>query len=121
MIAATYDISLEQGTDWSITITLTGLPSLSGYSAKSQIRTGAGGTIVATPTVTISDPINNVIIMSLTSAQTSAIPITKGNSAISLTYKDIAKFTYDLVITSPENITTRILNGMVYVSPEVTE
>jgi len=81
--------------------------NLAGYSANTEMRKSYASDSVVTITTTISDSANGVIDISLTKAQTTNL--TAG------------KYVFDLVTTNPSGITQRILEGIVVVSPGVTD
>lgn len=109
MAASKYDIVIEQGVTWALTITLkkkNGLKMpLLGYVGRAQIRKSATDpTIIAEFLVTI--PSEGTVVMSLTDEQTMALNFTYG--------------VYDLILTSPEGATIRVLKGTVAFDPDVT-
>jgi hypothetical protein len=111
MAAGTYNILVEQGSTFSQSVTVKedGSPrDLTGYNARAQMRpTRTSSTLTATFTCTISDPTTGLILMELTPATTAAIAE--------------GRYYYDLEIyTNADGIVTRLLQGEVTVSPEVT-
>lgn len=123
MPAGVCNLIIEQGTSFSRTITLTDsqvVPvaiNLTGYTARAQMRTAANAVdIVATFACTIAAPLTGTIALTLTDEQTSAIP-TVGKTA----YDKLTKYVWDMEIESAGGEVTRILNGIVEVSPEVTK
>lgn len=122
MAAGVLDLLIEQGSTFTRTVTVTGpVPNLTpvdltGYTARGQIReTAQSATIVVSFTCVVSDPTNGVITVSLTDEQTSAIPATGAK------YSNYQTYYYDIEIESAGGIVTRLLNGKVSVSPEVTK
>lgn len=122
MAAGVCNLLIQQGETFSRIITLTDnqvVPvaiDLTGYTARAQMRTAANAAdIVESFTCTISAPTTGVIVISLTATETSAIP-TVGKTA----YDKVSKYVWDMEIESAGGIVTRILNGAVEVSPEVT-
>lgn len=118
-MAGKYDISINQGEAYRQRITwLQGdgvTPvNLVGFVGRCQIRASARSGILASPTVTIVDEINGIIEISLTKTQTANLPVTGAS------YKDTEIYVYDLEMESPLGDVYRVLNGFVYVSPEVT-
>lgn len=110
MTAGVYNIIVEQGSSFAqkITVKSNGVPkNLSGYSARAQIRpTRTSSTLTATFSCTVH-PLAGEIIMNLSPAETA--PITSG------------RYYYDLEIyTSGETVVSRLLQGEVTVTPEVT-
>lgn len=114
MSAGSYDILLEQGANYDQTFTwsVDGSPvNLTGYSARMQIR----------PAVTSS-----TVTFDFTSATT---PIALGGAAGTIRLRMSATetasvtagaYVYDLELVSGSGIVTRLLQGAVSVSPEVT-
>lgn len=102
------NLTIDQGTDYSTSITLTDIDdnvvSLAGYTANAQIRK----TYSSSNSVTFSTAITEaqgVVTLSLTDAQTANI--TPG------------RYVYDVILTTG-SITTRIVEGIVTVTPRVT-
>jgi len=111
MAAGYQELFLEQGTDFTTTITLDdvdGLPyNLVDITAKSQIRKSYYSTSpTATFNITIPTPTNGVIILQLNHETTSNIAA--------------GRYVYDVVIKDNENTVTRVLEGIVNVIPQVT-
>jgi hypothetical protein len=102
------NLTIDQGTDYSTSITLTddedNIVSLVGYTANAQIRK----TYSSSNSVSFSTEITEaqgVITLSLTDAQTANI--TPG------------RYVYDVILTTG-SMTTRIVEGIVTVTPRVT-
>ena len=113
-MAVAYNTTIDQGADWYLTVTYENpngtAINITNYTAALQIRslpsdpttvlslsTGSGITITgATGTVAVR----------ATAAQTGAI--------------DEGTYYYDLEITAPTGVVTRLVQGQVVVSPEVT-
>lgn len=102
------NLIIDQGTDYSTTITLTddedNVVTLAGYTANAQIRK----TYSSSNSVSFSTEITEaqgVITLSLTDAQTANI--TPG------------RYVYDVILTTG-SMTTRIVEGIVTVTPRVT-
>ena len=110
MSAGTYNFTIEQGTTFSRVLTLQengSAMNLTGYSVASQMRsTHDSSSIAATLTGTVSNASSGQITLSLTNTQTSAI--------------EEAIYVYDVEITSGAGSVTRILEGNITVTPEVT-
>ena len=113
-MAVTYNTVIDQGADWYITFIYenpNGTPvNVTNYSAALQIRTSPlAKTAVLTLTNTSGITVNGAqgsFACHATNVQTTAI--TNG------------KYSYDLEITSPSNVVTRLVQGTVEVSPQVT-
>jgi hypothetical protein len=123
MAAGVCNLLIQQGETFTRTITLTDnqlvpVPiNLTGYTARAQIRpTADSSTITATFVCTFAvDRATGVITISLADTVTTAIATT-GKTA----YDKLAKYQWDMEIISSGGVVTRILNGAVEVSPEVT-
>lgn len=113
-MANLYNVTIDQGSDWYLTVTYknpNGTPiNLTGYTAALQLRslpesptavlslsTGSGITITGA---------TGVVDIHATATQTRAI--------------DEGTYYYDLEITSPATIVTRLIQGQAVVTPEVT-
>ena len=110
MSAGTYNFTIEQGTTFSRVLTLQengSAMNLTGYSVASQMRsTHDSSSIVATFSGSVTNASSGQLTLSLTNSQTSAI--------------EEAIYVYDVEITSGAGAVTRILQGTVTVTPEVT-
>jgi hypothetical protein len=109
-VAAYTEILIEQGSTFSTTVnvedTVGTAINLFGYSASSQMRKSfyaASNTII---TSTITGNANGEITLSMTAANTAAL--TPGRQV------------FDLIITSPTNVVTRVIEGVIVISPGVT-
>lgn len=109
-MAAYTEILIEQGSTFSTTVnvedTVGTAINLFGYSASSQMRKSfyaASNTII---TSTITGNANGEITLSMTAANTAAL--TPGRQV------------FDLIITSPTNVVTRVIEGVIVISPGVT-
>jgi NADH:ubiquinone oxidoreductase subunit F (NADH-binding) len=115
MSATNYNTTIDQGADWYINFTYqdsTGTAiNLTGYSAALQVRSEPTST---TAVLSLSTPSSGITItgatglvaVHATAAQTGAI--LAGN------------YVYDLEITSASSIVTRLVQGTITVSPQVT-
>jgi hypothetical protein len=111
MAAGYQELFLEQGTDFTTSITLddvNGDPyNLTGFTAKSQMRKSYYSTnATAQFTITIPIPITGVLNMSLPSANTANIAA--------------GRYVYDVAIKDSTNNVSRVLEGIVNVLPRVT-
>ena len=115
MAAGEYNLTIEQGATFSRVITWTNSAGtqidLTDYSVASQIRyKHSSETAIVDFTATITDDVNGEITISLTDTQTSAL---NPNTSAS-------KYVWDMELTSSGGQVTRLLEGSVEVSPEVT-
>ncbi len=110
MAAGSYNFTLEQGTTFSREITVQDSGSamnLTGYSARMQMRsTHDSSTIALTFTATISNAAQGKIQLSATASATTAV--------------EEGIYVYDLEIESASSGVTRLMEGKVTVTPEVT-
>jgi hypothetical protein len=112
MAASRYDLVVEQGVTWALTVTVrkkNGLPlSLFGYVGKSQIKKShSEEDLIDEFSVEITDPEKGILVMRLSEEQTSVMDFTVG--------------VYDVILISPDRVTARILEGSVKFSPRVTK
>jgi Ni,Fe-hydrogenase III small subunit len=113
MPAGYQEIFLEQGTDFTTTITLddvNGVPyDLTGVTAKSQVKKSYySSTPITQFAVSISpDATKGIITLDLTSSTTSNIAA--------------GRYVYDVLIKDSANSVTRILEGTLNVLPQVTK
>jgi hypothetical protein len=111
MAAGTYDIIIDQGSDFSIQVQVEqddSYVNLATHSARAQLRpTPTSNTLTATFTCTITDAANGVIKVDLTYATTANI--------------SAGKYYYDLeLVNTSSNTVSRLLQGVARVTPEVT-
>jgi hypothetical protein len=110
-LAAFSELNLEQYANFSTTVNVEDSSgaalNLSGYSAASQIRKSYYSTTATNFTASISGIANGEVTISMTAANTANM--TPG------------RYLYDLVITSPTSIKTRVIEGIVVVLPGVTQ
>lgn len=110
MAAGTYNFILEQGATFTRTLTVQengSAMNLTGYSVASKMRsTHDSGTVVGTFSCTISNASGGVIVMTMTSSTTGNI--------------EEGMYVYDIEITSSAGTVTRLMEGNVTVTPEVT-
>ncbi len=112
MAAGYQELFIEQGADFSTSITLDDADNVSfnltGYIAKSQIKKSYySSSITAQFTITIPTPADGVLNMALNSANTANIAP--------------GRYVYDVVIKNPSNQVTRVLEGIVNIVPQVTK
>lgn len=108
---AKYDITIQQGTSWQLDLELqqeNTLPiDLTNYTGRMQIRkTHNSSTILVTVTITFTDRENGKLSLSLSENQTKALDFFIGY--------------YDLELIDGSSKISRILEGSVFLSKEVT-
>lgn len=110
-MAAYSELQLEQFATFSTTINVEDSQgdaiNLSGFSAASQIRKSYFSSTANNFTATITGIANGEITLSMTAANTANL--TPGRSL------------YDLVITSPQGVKTRVVEGIVNILAGVTQ
>jgi hypothetical protein len=112
MAAGYTELFLEQGSTFNTIITLDGNDgesfNLIGYTATSQMRKSFySSTAAATFNVSTGDGTTGSIVMSLESANTANIAA--------------GRYVYDVYVTSGSGYRSRVLEGIVNVSPQVTK
>ena len=109
-MAAKANIVVDQGTDFTSTITVEdedGVTDLTGYSAVGHIRKHYSSETAVAFTCTFGAPrTNGKLTLSLDR-------ITTGNM-------EAGRYVYDVELTSAANTVTRLVEGIVTVTPEVT-
>ena len=104
------ELTLEQGADFTTTVTVNGSngspTNLTSYTAAAQLRKSYYSTTANSFTVTVSNAANGELTMAMTAANTANL--TPGRAV------------YDLLITSPTNVKTRVVEGIVTILPSVT-
>lgn len=103
------EILIEQGANFTTVINVSdanGFTNLTSYSASSQLRRSHYSSTANNLTVTISNAANGEITMTMTSANTANL--TPG------------RMVYDLLITSPASVKTRVVEGIATILPSVT-
>lgn len=110
-MAAKANIVLDQGTTFNTLLTLTddaGDPlDLTGYTAEGQVRKWYTSNTAITFTINIPQPTTGIIELSLTSTATA-----------NMMY---GRYVYDVVTIDGVGNVTRIVEGILTVTPEVTQ
>ena len=111
MTAATYDLVIDQGSDFAIDLTITesgSAKNLTGYSGRAQMRsTHASSSVTASFTVSVVNASAGTMKMEMSSS------VTAGVAA--------GRYVYDLEIhTSGDATVKRLIEGSVTINPEVT-
>lgn len=110
-MAAFTELLIEQGATFSTTVnvedTAGAAINLYGYSASSQMRKSYYATSYTIITSTITGNANGEITLSMTAANTANL--TPGRQV------------FDLLITSPTGVKTRVVEGIIVISPGVTQ
>jgi len=110
-VAAYSELTLEQYADFSTTVNVEDSNgdaiNLSGYTAASQIRKSYYSSTANNFTASVTGIANGEITISMSSANTANL--------------SAGRYLYDLVITSPAGVKTRVVEGIVVVLPGVTQ
>jgi hypothetical protein len=113
-VAVSYNVSIDQGADWYLNVTYdnpNGTPvNITSYTAALQLRSlpESATTVLSLSTgsgITITGA-SGLVAIHATATQTRAI--------------DEGTYYYDLEITSPAGVVTRLVQGQAIVTPEVT-
>ncbi len=112
MTAATYDLLIDQGSDFAIDLTITEAGSaknLTGYSGRAQMRTthSASSATASFTCSIVGSASDGVMKMEMPAATTAGIAA--------------GRYVYDLEIHTANNaVVKRLIEGTVTVNPEVT-
>ena len=104
------EIQIEAGATFSTEFTVNdanGFPKdLSDYTVRSQLRKSYYSTTAIDFEINVTDPVNGIIEMSISAANTSNIRA--------------GRYVYDVEIEDSEDVVTRIFEGIATVLPNVT-
>ena len=112
MAAATYNLVIDQGSDFAIDLVVKesgSVKDLTNYSARAQLRTkkDASGNAAASFTCTITDASAGAIKMELSNSTSAAL--------------SAGRYYYDLeIFTSNDTVVKRLIQGEVTLNQEVT-
>lgn len=97
---------IEQGTDVQIDINLSDadVVDIDGYTARSQLRRHYQSTNYHSFVATVQD--SNTVVLTMNAAVSSNV--------------SPGRYVYDVEIISPANVVSRLVEGMITVTPEVT-
>ena len=109
-MAAFSEIVIEQGATFNTTInvedTAGAAINLYGYTANSMMRKSYYSSSATTSTSTVTGTENGEVTLTVSATNTAAL--TPG------------RYVYDVIITSPTSVVTRVVEGIVTVLPSVT-
>ena len=109
-MAGFVELTIEQGANYSTTVTVNdsnGSPTnLTNYTAAAQLRKSYYSTTATDFTVAVTDAAAGQITMSITSANTANLAP--------------GRYVYDLLITSPTSVKSRVIEGIATILPSVT-
>ncbi len=111
MAAIPLNLLLEKGTDWDATFNIqnednTTPLNLTGYTAEAKMKKSHYSTSSTSFVVTFVDRYNGQLKIGLANAATTAL--------------EARRYVYDIVLTSPQSIKTRVIEGIIEVTPGVT-
>lgn len=110
-MAIVSNLGIDQGTTFSVTIAVTddtgSARDLAGYTGRAQLKRSYYTNTNTAFAVTINNPGEGEIVMSLTADQTSALKA--------------GRYVYDLELVSNTNTVERVVEGIVTIFPEVTK
>jgi hypothetical protein len=110
MAAVNTNLTIEQGSDYNIDLTIDnddGTPLiLTGYTAQSKVRKHYGSTSYQDFTIEFVDRLAGEIRLSMGSSITSSL--------------SEGRYVYDIVLTDPNLVKLRVVQGNVLVNPGVT-
>jgi hypothetical protein len=109
-VSAFTELLIEQGASFSTTVnvedTSGSAVNLSSYTAASQMRKSYYSSTYSTISSIVTGTSNGEITLSMTSANTANLAA--------------GRYVFDLVITAPNTTKTRVVEGVIIVSPGVT-
>jgi len=110
-MATISNLFVDAGSDYSNIITVSstnGQPlNLSGYTVASQMRKSYSSSTVYAFTASVYDAANGKVRLQLSAANSSAIPA--------------GRWLYDVEITSAAGSKTRVVEGIVTITPQITQ
>ena len=110
-MAAVSNLAIDQGTTFSVTITVTddtgSARNLTNYTARSQMRKTYYTTANTAFTANLLNPTSGTITLDLTATQTSALKA--------------GRYVYDVELVSNTATVERIVEGIVTIYPEATK
>ena len=102
------NLTIDQGSDYNITVDLTtangSAMDLAGYTGRSQMRKSASSSTAKEFTIAVAN--TGTVTLSMTAAYTANIAA--------------GRWLYDVEVVSQSSIVTRVLEGIVTVTPEMT-
>lgn len=125
MGAARYDMKVEQGSTFDLTLVWNdpnnSPRNLTGYSAQMQIRTEYDSDTVIDTLSSANGEITlfantGTIAIDYTAQRTANLPVDLSSSSL----PPVSRFVYDLEITAPDGKVTKLIRGYVIASGEVT-
>lgn len=110
-MATVANIFIDQGSDYSNIITVAssnGLPlNLTGFTVKSQMRKSYTSSVSYNFTASIYSTAQGKVRLQLTATASEAIPA--------------GRWLYDVEVTSPTGVKTRVVEGIATITPQITQ
>lgn len=111
-MASFVELSLDQGTDFSVNIDLTNddgsVINVTNYTFSSSIRKSYySANATANLTVTVANAANGNVILSMNAATSSNVKA--------------GRYLYDVKMTNNSNVTSRFMEGIITVYPQITK
>lgn len=122
MTAGQDDITIEQGATFSTTITITdpvtgAVIDVSGWTFRGKVRsTYSSTTVQASFTFDTSLGATGVVTATISAANTALIAVPAATSFV----RTIHKYIYDIEGVKVDTSVVRVVEGIAYISPEVT-
>ena len=109
-MATISNLFVDAGSDYSNIITVSATNgqalNLTGYTVACQMRKSYGSTTVYSFAPSLYDAVNGKVRLQLSASTSSSIPA--------------GRWLYDVEITSPSGTKTRVVEGIVTITPEIT-
>ena len=111
MAAIPLNLLMEKGTDFDATFNIqnednTTPLNLTGYTAEAKLKKSYYAAASTSFVVEFVDRYNGILKISLTNSTSSGL--------------DPRRYVYDIVLTSPQSVKTRVIEGIIEVTPGVT-
>ena len=128
MAAGLYDILIEQGADWNLTLTwrdeLGNPMNLAGYTARMQVRETFASKVKVFDLTTENglitlDPPNGLVSLRIPAAVSAAVPVIPAKTAW-VDGKLAQQLVFDMEMIDGQGGVTRLLQGSALFVPEVT-
>lgn len=129
MAAGLYDITIEQGADWNLSMTwrdATGQPvNLTGYTGRMQVRETFASKVKVFDLTTENglitlDPPNGLVSLRIPAAVSAAVPVIPAKTAW-VDGKLAQQLVFDLEMIDQAGVVTRLIQGAALFVPEVTK
>lgn len=119
LLTGEFDLSINQGDDFILQLVIkdsNGNPSdITGNNYVLRVRETAQDTnVIVEGYAELLEPTEGLVEFHFRDEDTSTIPV-EGDY-----YNEFSKYTYDIIQITPEREVTRLLNGMLFVSPGVS-